>query len=56
MLDKNENNIPLTKPEAPDTYTHRGAQTPIYSPPPMPVVKPAESSDSKPNKEYPKCN
>ena len=30
--------------KVPDTYTHRGAQTPIYTPPPMPNIKPTTPS------------
>lgn len=35
----------------PNGHSNRGAQTPTYTPPPMPKVKPAKSSQpSKPKK------
>lgn len=37
-----ENNNGKQTPKGPDTYTHRGAQTPTYTPPPMPNVAPAK--------------
>jgi hypothetical protein len=46
MPPDNQKNNSSSTPKAPDTYTHKGTQTPTYTPPPMPQVSPAKSSDS----------
>lgn len=44
-MPNNNNNNKGNDPKAPDNYTHRGAQTPTYTPPPMPKIVPAKPSN-----------
>jgi hypothetical protein len=47
----NNNNNKGNQPKVPTDYTHKGAQTPTYTPPPMPKIVPAKpSNQSKPKK------
>lgn len=43
----NNSNTKVNQTKIPDNYSRGGAQTPTYTPPPMPKVVPAKPSNPK---------